>query len=50
MRACYQSYPLALSKSFEEAMEDELLRRCIEMHARYGNPKEFDGEATGGKP
>ena len=36
LRACFNSYPLACSMTFEEAMKDDILRRVVEMHARYG--------------
>ncbi|MCW7553631.1 hypothetical protein NX722_13540 [Endozoicomonas gorgoniicola] len=36
LRACFDSYPLACSMTFEEAMKDDTLRRVMEMHARYG--------------
>ena len=40
LRACFDSYPLAYSMTFEDAMKDDTLRRIIEMHARYGDVKE----------
>lgn len=39
MRACFETYPQASEMTFEEAVSDDLLRRCIELHARFGDVK-----------
>ena len=46
MRACFETYPQASDMTFEEAVSDDLLRRCIELHARFGDLKAIQSKTT----
>ncbi|WP_067519565.1 hypothetical protein [Endozoicomonas ascidiicola] len=55
MSECFQRSSLVNAMSFEEAMDDDLLRRIIKLYARatrerQQNQKQAIGEAEGGKP